>query len=201
MTKRRALDDLAGVELELEPGTGALVPEEGLERGGDVQRVGEVALELAVPLDPADDRGVETDAGVEEERSAVHETDTDPLGRAAPERPEELAGRVDGVRREAERARVHVRGAARQRCERRVGVEQTVGGLVQGSVTCEHDHDVEAVVRGRVREPGRVAAPRGLGDLDLVLGGQELADHDALAGRHRRRGGVDEEQDPHGPGG
>ena len=91
MAKRAPSIDLAGVELEIELGARSLVPEEGLERGGDVQRVGEVALELAVALDPPDDRRVETDAGVEEERSPIRAADADPFRRAARERAEQLA--------------------------------------------------------------------------------------------------------------
>ena len=113
------------------------------------------------------------------------------------ERPQQLVGRVDRVGREAERPRVDVGRAAGERRERGVGVQEPVGGFVQRAVAGEHDDDVEPVVRGRAREAGRVAAPRRLGDLDLVLRGEQLADHHALAGRHRRRGRVDEEQDPH----
>ena len=109
----------------------------------------------------------------------------------------ELARRVDRVGREAERARVHVGGAAGQRRERGVGVQEPVGGFVERAVAGEHDHDVEAVVRGGVGEAGRVTAARGLRDLDVVLGREQLADHHPLAGRDRRRGRVDEEQDPH----
>ena len=77
------VDDLAGVELELEPGTRSLLAEEGLERRGDVQRVREVALQLAVTLDAADHRGVEADARVEQERTAVRAADADAFRRAA----------------------------------------------------------------------------------------------------------------------
>ena len=42
-----------------------------------------------------------------------------------------------------------------------------------------------------------MAAPRRLGDLDLVLLREHLADQHAPAGRDRRRGGVDEQEHPH----
>ena len=191
------LDHLARVELEVEQRAGALVAEEGFEGRRDVERVREVPLELAVALDPADHGRVEPDAAVEEERAPVGATDADALRRAPRQRTQELAGRVDRVGREAERARVDVGRAAGQRRERGVGVQEPVGGFVERAVAGEYHDDVEAVVRGCVREPGRVAAPRRLRDLDLVLGGEQLADHHALARRHRRRGGVDEKQHPH----
>ncbi len=171
--------------------------EEGFERRHDVERVREVPFELAVALDPADDGRVEADAAVEEERAPVHPPDPDPFGRAARQRAQELAGRVDRVGREPERARVDVGRTARERRERGVGLQESVGGFVERPVAGEHDHHVEAVVGGRVREPGRVAAPRRLRDLDLVLIREQLADHHALAGRHRRRRGVDEKEHPH----
>ena len=55
----------------------------------------------------------------------------------------------------AERARVHVGRSAGQRRERGAAVQQSVGRLVERAVAREHRDDVEAVVRGGVREPGR----------------------------------------------
>ena len=84
----RAFDHLAGIELEVDPGARALAAEEDLERGGDVQRVRETTLQLAVAFDAPDHGGVETDAGVEEERPAIRTADADAFGRAARERPQ-----------------------------------------------------------------------------------------------------------------
>ena len=99
-----------------------------------------------------------------------------------------------------ERAREHVRRAAGQRRERGVGAGEPVGGLVERAVAGEHDHDVEAVVAPRRARAGRVAAPRRLGDLDVVLGGEHLAGSctPLARGGHRRRGRVHEQEHAHG---
>ena len=156
-----------------------------------------VALQLAVALDPPDHGGVEAEAGVEEEAAAVDAPEPDPRERAPAERREQDVGRGDGIERDPERARVDVRRAAGQRRERGVGAGQAVGRFVQRAVTGEHRDDVEAVVRGGAREAGRVAAPRRLRDLDLVLVGEQLADQDATACGHRRSCGVHQQEDPH----
>ena len=163
----------------------------------DVQRMRRVALQLAVALDPADHRRVEAETGVEQEAAAVDTPEPDARERAPAQRREQHVRRGDRVERDAERARVDVGRAAGKRRERGVGAGQAVGGLVERAVAGEHRDDVEAVVRGGAREAGRVAAPRRLGDLDLVLVREQLADQDAPAGRDRGSRGVHQQEDPH----
>ena len=163
-------------------GARSLAAEERLERGDDVERMRHVPLQLAVTLDAPDHRGVEADAGVEEERPAVGRPDADALRRAPRQRRDNDVRRVDRVVGIAERARVHVRRTAGQRRERGRAVQQAVGRLVERAVAREHRDDIEAVVRGRAREARGVAAPRRLRDLDVVVGGEQFADQDALAG-------------------
>ena len=72
---------------------------------------------------------------------------------------QQVLGRVDDVARDAEQLAEHVRRAAGQAGQRRVGPDQAVGGLVERAVAAERDDDVVALVRGLARQVGRVARP------------------------------------------
>ena len=54
-------------------------------------------------------------------------------------------------------------------------------GLVERAVAGEHRDDVEVVVGRGAREQGRVTAARRLGDLDIVVRREDLANVGALA--------------------
>ena len=125
IAKSHAFDPFARVEGDVEPGLAAVVvPEPGLERGHDVQRMRRVALELAVALDAADHRRVEADARVEQEAAAVHSPEPDPRERTrAASDASSVVRRGDRVERDPERARVDVRRAAGERRERGVGAQ------------------------------------------------------------------------------
>ena len=94
--------------------------EERLERGGDVERVRRVALQLAVALDAPDHRCVEADPSVEEEGPTVRPADADPLRRVAVERcgaaGSSRRGRRWDSRASARTRSSNRRGAARVQC-------------------------------------------------------------------------------------
>ena len=145
-----------------------------------------------------DDRGVEADPAVEQEVAAVH------LARARCARndrrssePSSCAVASTGSSGDAERAGVDVRGAAREGRERGLGADEPVGRLVQRAVAAEHRDDLDAPPGRAAGEAGRVPAPRRLRHLEVVLRAERLLDHHPLAGRHRRRGRVHDEQDAH----
>ena len=75
---------------------------------------------------------------------------------------------------------------------------QTVGRLVEGAVPAHGHHHVEAVVGRAVGEPFGVAPPARLRHGQVVVGGEGLGDDHPGPGGHRRRGGVDDQQDAHG---
>jgi hypothetical protein len=190
-------DGFPRVELDLDPGVASFLANERLDRSGNVQRMRHVALELAVALHAPDHGGVEADAGVEQERTTVRTTDADALRRPPGEGREQDVGGIERVVRVAERARVHVRRSPGKGSERGRGVEQAVGRLVERAVAGQDRDDIEPVVGRREREPCRVAAARGFRHLDVVLAGEQLANHHPLARGDRRRGRVDEQQDAH----
>ena len=168
-----------------------------VERGDDEQWVRGVPLERRPALDRLHDRGVEADPAVEQEVAVADAAQPDALERASLERVEQGAGRLDRVVGDAERAGVDVGGAAGEGRDRGVGADQAVGRLVERAVAGEHHHDVDALGRGAAREACRVAAAGRLGHLEVVIRAQRLLDDHAAPGRHRRRGRVDDEQDPH----
>src|SRR4029453_2271880 len=86
----------------------------------DEEGMAEPALERVATLDLADDRGVEADAGVEEEVAVVDAAESDAADRVLRERVEEHARGLDRVVREADRPGEDVRRAAGQRGERRL---------------------------------------------------------------------------------
>ena len=98
---------------------------------------------------------------------------------------DEPAGGLDRVVREAERAGEHVRRAAGQNAQRRVGTGDTRRDLVERSVAAVPDDDVDAPARRIVREQSCVTAPVGLDGFDVVsLSEPALHDHRVARG-HR----------------
>jgi hypothetical protein len=150
------------------------------------------ALQLAVAFDSPDHRGVESEPAVEQEAPPARVANTDALHHAPAQ------GERDGLRRShdvggrSERLRVYVRRTAGQRTERAGGANQSVGGFVEGAVAAENQDRVEAIVGRRASEFRGVTAPRGLGDLHVVVRGERLLHEHAFAGRDRRRGRVHE---------
>ena len=75
---------------------------------------------------------------------------------------------------------------------------QTVGGLVEGAVTCEHCDDVDTALGGSAREIAGVQAGLRPGHDDVVM----LAEHGGNTRldvrRHRGRRRIDDQRDPHG---
>ena len=159
-----------------------------------------IALQLAVALDAPDDRGVEPEAGVEQEPAAVDPSEPDPgerrrwssdgeqhVGRARSGRAE---CRACGRRRWSSR-----RAAARARSS--VPARPSAASLSVPSPASTATTSKPSFARG-AGEAGRVSATRRLGDLDLVAASaSSFADQDARAGVDRRGGGVDEQEDPH----
>ena len=173
------------------------VADPGVEPGVHEQRVPGVALEPRAPLDLLDHRGVEPDAGVEQEVAAVDRAQPDPADRPPRQRVEQHAGGLDRVVGQSDRAGEHVGRPARQGREGAAGPGQPVGRLVERAVSAEHHDHVDAR-RGRaLGEPGGVAPPAGLGQGHVVVGRQRLADDHTAAGRHRRGVGVHQEDDLH----
>jgi hypothetical protein len=146
-----------------------------------------VPLQRGAALHLRDHGGVEPHADVEEEVPAVHRAEADAAARVAIERSEQLARGLDGVVGHADGAREHVGRPARHHTQRGARPRQAVGRLVQRAVTSEDHHGVDVTGGGVLGQPERVPAPARLGDGDVVVGRERLADHDARPGRHRRR--------------
>ena len=124
---------------------------------------------------------------MEQEVPAVDRAEGDPARRAAGQGAEQLAGGLDRILGRPDGAGEHVRRAARQRGQRGRAPGQAVGGLVQRAVTAEDDDRVEVLGGGVLGQPGGMAAPARFRHLDVVVGGQRLADDDAGAGGDGRR--------------
>ena len=166
------------------------------EHEGDIS--GATAIVLAPePVDPADELGVQAEAGREPEAAAVHAAEGDspqsPLG----QRAGDLAGRGNGIARQAERARQHARPPAGQETDRRLaGV--AVQRLVEAAVTREDDQRIRPV-----RGAGELRRmPRALGEQrrhrpDPAELGLDRA-HALL--RHLARERVDNQDDVHRTG-
>ena len=169
----------------------------GRERRRDEQRVAEPALHRGVPLDLADDGGVEPDPGVEAEEPPL--TRPSPIGRMSPALIP-FASRSTaaiGSFGRPERAGEHVRRSAGEHAQRGVGPGDPGRDLVERAVAAEADDDVEPAPCRIGRVPRRVPAPVGLDDLDVVVACEPSVDDDRVASRDRRRKRVDHEQDPH----
>src|SRR5438046_9278379 len=91
----------------------SVVIEERIDGGRDVERVRREPLEPArVALDPADHRGVEANAGTEQEGPGTRPPDPDAADRTLLERRQERTRRVARATRVVQRLRVHVGGTA-----------------------------------------------------------------------------------------
>jgi hypothetical protein len=144
-----------------------------------------------------DHRSVVPDARVEAEEPSVHapESDRSEIGGVDP--AGEQVGGAHRIVRHAEGAGEHVGGTARQDPERGVGAGDPGGDLVQRAVTAVADDHVDAPARRIVSEPCGVTPSVGLDDLDVVTAREPAVHHHRVARRHRRREGVDDEQDAH----
>ena len=110
---------------------------------------------------------------------------------------QQLAGGLQRVAGDPDGAGEDVGGAAGQRGEGGGRPGQAVGRLVERAVAAHgHDH-VDAVVGRAVGEALGVPPPARLGHGQIVIGGEGLGDDDPGPGGHRRRGGVDDQQDSH----
>ena len=79
------------------------------------------------------------------------------------------------------------------------GVQEPVDDLVDGAVTAEGHHDVEAVVGRLGGKLDSVAAVGGLDHVELHLAGQRVRKHVARLGARGGRFGVHDEESPHSP--
>ena len=125
-------------------------------------------LPPAATLDAADRLGVDADAGREPEAAPVHAPDRDPSRR----RSRQLLGCCDGVAREAERAREHVRAAAGDEAHRCVGPDP-VQHLVEPAVARVDVHGFR--ISMLADELGRVPAMLRAPHLDVAERGCHLA--------------------------
>ena len=135
------------------------------------------------------DHLLEPDTGAEQEGPftvgpRVDHADADPADRMHLERVDERLRGIAGAARVAQRLGVHVGGPARERSQRGARVQQPGRGFVERAVTGEHRDHIEVVVGGGACEQGRVTAPRGLGDLDLVVCREDPPDERALVRGH-----------------
>ena len=135
-------------------------------------------------LDGPDDGGVESDAGVEAEEAAVHPSESDRPEVASVDTGGEQIGGCHRVVRQAERPSEHVRRPAGEYAECGVGTGDASRDLVQCAVAAVPDHDIDAPARGIMGEPGRMAAPIGLDDLDVVPAGETPVHDDRIASGH-----------------
>lgn len=148
-------------------------------------------------FDLFDHGGIEADTAVEEEVAPLDRAETDAADVAGIERFEEHVDGVDAVVREAEDSGEDVGGAPREGGESGICAGKSVGCLVERAIAAEHDDEVVALPCGGLGETGGVAPPAGLGEGDVVVGGQRLVDHDPSSGGDRRGHGVHDEQNPH----
>src|SRR5204862_7792714 len=88
----------------------------------------------AALVDPADDLGVDPDAGAEREPPPVHPTGRDVPEPVLCECAGELLGGLDGIPRQAERSRQDARAATRHEPERQVVALDAVQRLVEAAV-------------------------------------------------------------------
>ena len=148
-----------------------VVADPRVDGGGDEQRMaGEPLQQATAALHLLDHRGVEADAGVEQEVPVANGAQADPTDRGGLDGVQQGAGGLDGVVGQAHGAGEDVGRPAGQCRQGRVGPGQAVGGLVQGAVAAQdHDH-VHAVVGGALGQPGGVAPAGGGRHLEAVVG-------------------------------
>ena len=159
-----------------------VAPRSQVSNGGDHEhRVRDVSLELTRAARPGDDRGVEAGAAVEQEAAPV--AGPRPI-RSNDRRSSDASSWAvasTGSCGDPERAGVHVVEPPGKRRQRGLGADEPVRGLVERAVAAEHRDDLDAPSCAAAGEPGRVAAPGGLHDLEVVVGAERLLDHDPLA--------------------
>ncbi len=125
----------------------------------------EPALQRRPPLYGGDDRGIESDPGVEAEEPPVHLTQADrPQVAGVDAAGEEIDG-GDGIIGQPDGAGEHVGRTAGQHSEGRVGPGDTGRHLVERSVAAETDDDVDVASGGVEGETGGVAAAVRLDEL------------------------------------
>jgi len=98
-------------------------------------------------LDLFNDRGVETDATMEQEIATFHRTEPDAFHRTAAESVNDYFGGLERVVGETEDASEHICGATRQRSQRGGAARQPVRRLVESAVASQNRHDVVTIAR------------------------------------------------------
>jgi len=143
-------------------------------------------------------RGVESDAGVKAEISTIHPAETHPR-RWLVEGVGHKGRGCQRVVRKANRASEDIGRATGQHRERSVAAGESGGGFIQRAVTSEGRHHVHTTPCCISCKAGRVPTAIGLDHLDVMSAGSaERTVHEhRVAGRHRRRERVDNEQHPH----
>lgn len=172
-------------------------PDPGVDRREHEQWMAGPPLPWTSAFDLFDHGGIEADTAVEEEVAPLDRAETDAIDVAGIERFEEHGDGVDAVVREAEDPGEDIGGAPGEGGESGICASEAVGCLVERAIAAEHDDEVVALPRGGLGETGGVAPPAGLGEGDVVVGGQRLVDHDPSSGGDRRGHGVHDEQNPH----
>ncbi len=168
-------------------------------RGVDEQRMAGPPLPWSAPFHLGHHGGVEPDPAMEKEVSSVHRTEPD-LSDARPVESIEQSGHgVDRIVGKTQNAGEDVGAPAGEDGQGCAGSGQAVGRLVEGAVTTQDHHDVDAVSRRRSGQPAGVAPALGLDQCHLVVGRQRLADDHPAAAGDRRRGRIHDEQDPQRP--
>ena len=155
------------------------------------------SLERSAPLHFGDNRGVESDADMEEEMAPVDDPQSDAPNGVECERIQQDHRRLDRIIGESEGAGEDIRRAAGQWGESRVGSGQTVGRFIEGSVATKDCDDIESVGRPLPGKVGGMPAVGGFGHGDLMIGTERFGDHDPTAGGDRRCGGIDDQQESH----
>lgn len=177
---------------------GAVDPADpGVDGGVHEQWMAGPPLPGTSAFDLFDHGGIEADTAVEKEVAPLDRSETDAIDVAGIESFEEHRDGVDAVVREAEDPGEDIGGAPREGGESGVRASEAVGCFVECAVTAEHDNEVVALPGGGLGKTGGVAPSAGLGEGDIVVGGQRLVDHDPSSGGDRRGHGVHDEQNPH----
>ena len=186
----------ASVDADLQVGRAPGVS--GQQLPGDRPERGAIELRLRVRelgVETAHRSGVHAGAAVDREVAAVRTPEVQAERLVVERLRDQDARGLDRVGRQVERPRQDVRGASRDDAERGLGPGEGIDGLVDGPVTREDDHEVDALLDGLSGELVRVAALLRLGDLQPEVGGQRLLDDREGGLGHRPRDGIDDEQD------